>query len=152
MGVSLFWGRDAPSFMEGNMRTKKEYNAYKRHYRKEHPEYRSKERKRQAKELLERKKRVLTHYGKGKQLLCCWRKCEVEALDLLSIDHIENDGAEHRKALGYREHSAQNSTNFYRWLEQNSFPDGYQTLCYNHQWKKEILRRRAGKMSVKKSR
>jgi len=27
-------------------------------------------------------------------------------------------------------------------LKRDGYPEGLQTLCHNHQWKKEILRRR----------
>jgi hypothetical protein len=69
----------------------------------------------------------------------------VSDIDMLSLDHIKDDGAADRAINDRR------SLTLYRWLEKNSFPDGYQTLCCNHQWKKEILRRQAGRMSVKKS-
>jgi hypothetical protein len=43
----------------------------------------------------------------------------------LSIDHINNDGAEHRKEVGH-------GGRLYRWLRRNGFPkDNYQLLCMN---------------------
>ena len=78
---------------------------------------------------------ILEHYGKEGKLLCCWDGCGVVDPDMLTIDHIENDGAEDR-----RNHNS--GVEFMRKLKKNGFPDGYQTLCWNHQWKKEMARRR----------
>jgi hypothetical protein len=54
---------------------------------------------------------------------------------MLTLDHIANNGAEDRKAgrLG---------GNMYAYLRKAGYPDGHQTLCMNHQIKKEILRKR----------
>ncbi|PWT75568.1 MAG: hypothetical protein C5B59_08800 [Bacteroidetes bacterium] len=120
------------------MRSKAEYNAYKRKYRSENPEYRDKEKKRQARASIERKERVLTHYGGGK-VKCRWEGCGVSDIDVLSIDHVFDDGAEHREKICGSKHT---KVDIYRWLEANGFPEGYQTLCLNHQFKKEILRRK----------
>ena len=75
---------------------------------------------------------VLTHYSPKKILRCCWENCMISDLDMLSLDHIENDGAEHRKKV---------KGSIYPWIKSHGYPEGFQTLCANHQWKKEILRR-----------
>jgi len=80
--------------------------------------------------------RVLSHYGKGGKALCSWRRCTICDLDVLSLDHIKDDGQKHR-AAGFK-----NGVNGYRQLERLGYPKGFQTLCMNHQWKKEILRRK----------
>ena len=82
----------------------------------------------------QRKCRVLTRYGKDHALMCCWGECEVSDIDMLTLDHVNNGGTAERTVRG------QNST--YRFVEKNNYPEGYQTLCWNHQWKKEIERRR----------
>jgi hypothetical protein len=79
---------------------------------------------------------TLTHYGKAGLLLCCWEGCTCDDIDMLTLDHIENNGAEHRKA-GF----PKGSQGFAR-LKNAGYPEGYQTLCWNHQWKKEIARLR----------
>lgn len=66
------------------------------------------------------KKRVFDHYGRV--CACCG---ETEPL-FLDIDHIDNDGAEHRK-----KHKLTAGTQFYVWLIKNNFPDNFQTLCSN---------------------
>lgn len=79
---------------------------------------------------------VLTHYGKGK-LKCVVHGCKVQDLDMLTLDHVENDGARHRESLG-RKGSGGAST--YVDLKRRGYPTGHQTLCANHQLKKEIMR------------
>lgn len=72
-----------------------------------------------------RKKEVIEAYG-GK-CSCCG---ETE-IDFLAIDHIENNGAEHRKETG-------NGTKFHRWIRANNFPDRLQVLCHNCNFSKFI--------------
>lgn len=90
---------------------------------------------------IENKLLVLTRYGKNGQLLCCWPDCPITDVDMLSIDHIENNGAHHRKNMtGDPSYGA--GAPFYSRLIREEFPEGYQTLCLNHQFKKELMRKR----------
>jgi hypothetical protein len=86
----------------------------------------------QAKSVRERnmimKNIVYDAYG-GYKCACCG---ETEPL-FLSIDHVNNDGAEHRRKLGIK-----GGTEIYRWLIKNDFPDGFQVLCYNCQQGKRL--------------
>ena len=53
---------------------------------------------------------------------------------MLTIDHVNNDGAAHRKAIGKVFPSTGNRAlivEMYTWLEKNEFPSGFQVLCYN---------------------
>lgn len=61
---------------------------------------------------------VLDAYGN--KCVCCGEECPY----FLTIDHINNDGASHRKAIG-------GSDRLCRWLVKNSFPEGFQLLCWN---------------------
>jgi hypothetical protein len=69
-----------------------------------------------------RQHEAMLAYG-GYVCACCG---ETEPL-FLSIDHIECDGAEHRKKLG----KSANGSGFYRWLRDNKYPPGFQVLCMN---------------------
>lgn len=69
------------------------------------------------------KEKVLNHYG-----ISC-RGCGVDDSVVLVLDHINNDGAEHRKEL--LGSSSQGGIVFYRKLIQLGYPDGLQTLCWN---------------------
>ena len=68
---------------------------------------------------------VLSHYGG-----CC-AVCGITDPNLLTIDHINNDGAEHKRKIG-------GSSRLYRWLIHNNFPSGFQVLCWNHNWLKRV--------------
>ena len=80
------------------------------------------------------KSAVLTYYGNG-QMCCIWDGCTVVDPDMLTIDHVNNGGTQDRLMNGRGGHD------FYRRLQRDGFPEGFQTLCANHQLKKEILRR-----------
>jgi hypothetical protein len=66
----------------------------------------------------DRKRRVYDAYG-GFRCACCGETEEA----FLSIDHVNNDGAEHRRQVDRR--------SMYKWLEKEGFPSGYQVLCMN---------------------
>ena len=71
------------------------------------------------------KKMIVRHYTNGKNCCVC---CGEDTFEFLSIDHINNDGAEHRRKIG---------TNILADIIHNDFPDGYQILCYNCNFAKE---------------
>ena len=62
---------------------------------------------------------VFNYYGN--QCSCCGENI----LDFLEIDHINADGNKHRKQIN------KYGSQFYRWLIDNNFPDGFRTLCSN---------------------
>lgn len=86
------------------------------------------------------KTRVLTHYGKSGMLKCCWRGCNIGDIDCLSLDHIDNNGGSHRRA------GQKGGIAIFRFTELNGYPEGYQTLCMNHQMKKELMLRRKNRI------
>ena len=92
------------------------------------------------KQNLERKIRVLTHYGPDGRLGCCWVDCLIIDVDMLSLDHIHNDGASHRNALNKGAGRGKGGRSVYRDVEKRNFPSGFQTLCFNHQMKKQLTR------------
>lgn len=74
------------------------------------------------KEYRERvKDAVFAAYG-GYVCVCCG---ETEKR-FLTIDHINNDGAKHRKEIGFR-----GGIGIHLWLCKNAFPEGFQVLCFN---------------------
>jgi len=74
----------------------------------------------------QRKQRVMNHYGG--RCLCCGESC----LDFLTIDHIQENGAEHRRRIAPNHRGkGPGGDLFYRWLENNNYPVGFQVLCYN---------------------
>jgi len=59
----------------------------------------------------------MSHYGDVK-CQCCGE----DHIEFLAIDHINNDGAAHRRRVG---------RGIYHWLVKNNFPPGFQVLCHN---------------------
>ncbi len=74
---------------------------------------------------------VISAYSQGE---CKCVSCGESRLDCLSIDHVNNDGYKHRKAIGL----TGGGSRFYRWLKNNNFPLGYQVLCMNCQFIKRM--------------
>ena len=61
---------------------------------------------------------VLLHYG---HVCSC---CGETRREFLSVDHIEGDGAAHRRAVG-------SGAPMYRWIIDNNYPDNLRLLCHN---------------------
>ena len=80
------------------------------------------------------KLKVLSHYGPHGTLGCCGEGCTVDDVDMLSLDHVNNDGAEHRRVVGKNK----TGEKMYRLVKSEGFPTGFQTLCMNHQTKKKL--------------
>jgi hypothetical protein len=96
-------------------------------------EYVEKNRGLDKKRRQDRKLRIINHYG-GK-CICCGEK----ELIFLCLDHIDGGGNEHRRQIGNaKNRCGSSSTNFYRWIEKNNYPDILQLLCHNCNAAKEI--------------
>lgn len=79
------------------------------------------ERKERVRQNSRRKRAaVFNHYSNGKvECVCCGEKM----FEFLSIDHINNDGAKHRREI--------HTENLAGWLIKNNFPQGFQVMCMN---------------------
>lgn len=121
--------------------TREEHNAkfrvYLKKYRSNHPEYtkRATERAKEsykrnrlkiAEGLLKNKIIVFNHYVDKKMKCVC---CDESNIKFLTIDHINNNGAQHRK-----ESKCGSGPKFYQWLKDNNYPTGYQIMCMNCNW------------------
>lgn len=62
---------------------------------------------------------ILDHYGA--KCACCGETI----VEFLTIDHINNDGADHKRVVG------RDSYKIRSWIVANNFPDTIQILCYN---------------------
>lgn len=115
------------------------YNQKTWKLRRESPGYETK--KRSASRLYNQrvKLQVLSHYGPAGEPRCSWLGCEVSDIDMLTLDHLGDGGNCDRRNTGKGGGCAT-----YSYLRSSGFPDGFQTLCMNHQLKKDILRRRGG--------
>ena len=72
-----------------------------------------------------RKLKLMAIKNYGGKCNCCGEKNPA----FLSIDHINQNGAEHRKEIG---------THIEIWLRKNNYPRGFQVLCFNCNWGKHI--------------
>ena len=63
---------------------------------------------------------ALEYYGNGKLECIC---CGETNTRFLTLDHINNNGKQHRKQIG--------NGNLLAWIKRNNFPKGFQTLCFN---------------------
>lgn len=103
-----------------------------------HPEWRTNYYIKNKEEILARHKRrkreikeeVFKAYG-GAFCSCCGETI----VEFLTIDHINGNGAEHRKELG----KSYTGTRFYYWLMRKNYPPGFQVLCFNCNCAKSIL-------------
>lgn len=66
---------------------------------------------------------IFNHYGG-----CICNCCGETQLCFLSLDHINNDGAAHRKEIDSKRREA---PQMYRWVKRNNYPSGFQVLCFN---------------------
>jgi len=65
---------------------------------------------------------IFSHYKTDNKIKCSCPNCNVDDIDVLCVDHINGDGAEHRKIVG---------RNMYNWVKLNNYPDTFRLLCYN---------------------
>lgn len=74
------------------------------------------------------------------------RQCPVTNPVILTLDHIDNDGAEHRKQLGHHKDTRKGGkgANIYRWLKKHGYPPIMQVLCFNCNILKEHKRKHQG--------
>lgn len=117
-------------------------------YRKRSAEYAKEWRKKnkdkfkatQKKAYTKARLEVLSHYsGKENPDCAC---CQESDVRFLQIDHVNNDGAQHRREIGMPQSdsnqmkkegrkSSIGGNGFVYWLKKNNFPEGFQVLCAN---------------------
>ena len=71
----------------------------------------------------QRKMALLSHYSGGDVKCAC---CGEREVAFLAIDHTNGGGNKHRKELGIS-----SGAEFYKWLVDSGFPDGFRVLCHN---------------------
>jgi hypothetical protein len=73
-----------------------------------------------AQRLCDRKLKDAAYTAYGGYICRC---CGETLVPFLSLDHINNDGANHRRSVKRR--------NLYKWLKRQGYPPGFQVLCMN---------------------
>lgn len=126
---------------------------WQREYRKKHPENKERNRLHSKKwrennlarshELTRRyrdkvKLEVFTHYARNGKIEC---SCSFNNIDALCLDHVNDNGAEHRRSTSGPK---MGGINFYKYIRANGYPEDLQILCANCNLikEKERLRRK----------
>ena len=91
------------------------------------------------------KKLVYDHYCVDGKICCA--TCGFSNIKALSIDHINNNGSEHRKEISKGKKYNIGSIAIYRSIINNNYPDGFQILCMNCQWIKRVDAQQAGSVA-----
>lgn len=68
---------------------------------------------------------TLSHYSRGEMACAC---CGERTVQFLSLDHINNDGAEHRRQT---RQPGGGDTNIFKWAKKHGYPPMFQVLCMN---------------------
>lgn len=116
---------------EYNQRNNAKVTAQKREYwhkkKATNPEWVEAERKRGLQYWHSLRREVINAYG-GMKCACCGETEE----QFLSIDHINNDGADHRRKLTGKTGKVVGITGgMYLWIKRNNYPPTFQVLCMN---------------------
>ena len=114
------WNREHQSVVSARIREIKKQNPEK--YKKIQADWKAKNPDYEARKIERRRGLVFNYYG---GLFPHCECCGESHWEFLTIDHINGDGAEHRKQI---------KGNLYLWLIQNNFPDGFRILCMNCNW------------------
>ena len=102
------------------------WNEYGNKWRRENPK-----RTKELRDASSKRRKEEVYAAYGNRCVCCG---ETEKAFLV-IDHINNDGAAHRRKMSQNwktgPTNAISSGGVYSWLRKNGFPDGFQLLCSN---------------------
>ena len=83
------------------------------------PEERAVRNGRDIAQKLARRTAIINEYGHA----CAW--CGEDEYIFLTLDHVNDDGADHRRELGA------GHNNILTYIEENNYPDSIQLLCWN---------------------
>ncbi len=120
-------------------RTKRDSTARRQHYQRD-PQKHAEVKKHCRESAAERGKRLrlaaISHYSQGTMRCAC---CGEPELAFLTLDHINNDGAEHRRQLFGKKSRSYSTRALYSVLAKQGYPVGLQVLCWNCNCAKDIL-------------
>lgn len=122
---SLAYQRD---YRKKNKKRLKQYYADKFLRMRKDPKWVASERKRGREYWYRLRHEVIMAYG-GYRCACCG---EAEP-KFLGIDHSNNDGAKHRRSMGFLNRNGRDGSGgpTWKWLKDNKYPSGFQVLCMN---------------------
>ncbi len=121
--------KQARLYRKENPNYNKEWHEKNFNYSKEyHKEYRQTNKEKRREYRRKNRLKIINHYTNA-SMSCI--NCGYSDVRALSIDHINNDGAEQRKIHG-------TGGKFYYWLIKNDYPEGFQILCRNCNYIKNL--------------
>lgn len=107
--------------LKDDMTLYKEYREKRKLYEKRWKEQNHERLKKWSRDYAKKMRlEVLEHYGGIPPKCVC---CGQIGIEFLTMDHINNDGAKHMKAI--------NGRSLTGWLRAQGFPTGFQVLCWN---------------------
>lgn len=114
------WNKQQKAWrMKNKQRWSELQRAYAAKKRANSDDFCNSERARSRKYWFDLRQKALDTYGR--QCACCGESID----EFLTIDHMDNDGAAHRRTLKTR------GAGIWKWLRDNSYPSNFQTLCMN---------------------
>lgn len=105
--------------MNKTERERKYFREYARRWRAKHPDKVKENSKKRDKRYWDA---ILMAYGA--RCNCCGE----ENIIFLTLDHVNNDGASHRKMVQWKSRGTRGT---WLWVINNNFPPNFQILCYN---------------------
>ena len=115
------------SYRNANKESLALYGREKHARLRQDPEWVDAERKRGREYWSALRHEAMMAYG-GYRCACCG---ETEPM-FLSLDHVHNDGADHRREMGYEDGNGKGASSaILSWLKKNDYPPGFQVLCMN---------------------
>lgn len=94
----------------------KYYIERKDYFKRKAREWYDRNKERKAKQWKKKRLKVINHYGG--ECVCC----KEGQIEFLALDHVNNDGKQHRAGI---------KINIYDWAIKNNFPKNLQVLCHN---------------------
>jgi hypothetical protein len=86
----------------------------------------------------ELKFKVMNHYSNNDPKCA---NCGIDVISVLCIDHIKDNGAEHKRSLGKTNTKQIDPKAMYKDIIKRNFPPEFQVLCFNCNYHKEFIRR-----------
>ena len=80
---------------------------------------------------------TMMHYAGGKPEC---KLCGIDDIDILCLDHINDNGAEHRRSLSISGKGHSGGHRIYEVLRRDGYPEGLQVLCANCNLKKSMIK------------
>jgi len=105
---------------EHYLKNKTLYKSRAMNWQKLHPDSKKKYQQKYVQKI---RLKIIDHYTNG-QRICMCPGCKVIEVKFLTLDHVNGDGKNHRKNIGY-------GLAFYRWIIENNFPKILTILCMN---------------------